>query len=86
MFGFFGKSKTVGVIAKVDFSGSGPTSGETAIRLDSGEEFHVPMDRPRERMLEIFNLACAAMWDQKRVEITYAKRSGVKALSDIRFV
>ncbi len=86
MFGLFGKSKTVGVIAKVDFSGAGRNAGQLAIRLGTGEDFYVFMDLPRERIFEIFNLACAAMWDEKRVEITHTRRSGVNALKEIRLV
>jgi len=46
--------------------------------------FEVFMDTPRKKYLEIFEIACSAMWDSKMVEITYCVRQGDNIASEIR--
>ncbi len=85
MFGLFGKKKVTGTIASVEFKGAGPNSGQLEIVLEPAHQgFYVGMDTPRQRYFEIFEIASAAMWDSKRVEIAYQKKAAGNALVDLR--
>ncbi len=77
--------KAQGNVARVNFDGQGPNSGTLEIHLEPVHmSFEVFMDTPRKKYLEIFEIACSAMWDSKMVEITYCVRQGDNIASEIR--
>ena len=79
--------KAQGNVVRVTFGGQGINSGSLEVFLEPVHlGFEIYMDTPRKKYFELFETACSAMWDSKRVEVTYYVKQGDNMATDIRIL